>query len=158
MTTEAELKAMQKTISDKAGNAKPTDSFVANMGKADKVKKAPKRHLEDDLQEVVIRYLRAFYPKVIAYAIPNGGTRNKKEAGRLKKQGVLKGVPDIFVSQPKTEHGKITHGLYLELKIKPNKPSVEQKELMVELEVVGYQTEVIYSFDMAKTIIDTYLK
>ena len=59
-----------------------------------------------------------------AFAIPNGGLRNKVTASRLKAEGVKSGVPDVFVPIPTWESQReIQHcGLWLEFK----KPSLEK--------------------------------
>ncbi len=48
----------------------------------------------------------------VTYAIPNGGLRDKRTAGKLKAEGVKSGVPDICVAWPFNGH----HGLYIEMK------------------------------------------
>lgn len=53
---------------------------------------------EAQLQGAVIAYLRAALPsRALAFAVPNGGKRDEREAARLKWQGVLPGVPDLLV-------------------------------------------------------------
>ena len=55
----------------------------------------------------------AAYPELtLLYHIPNGGSRHKAEAGRLKAEGVKAGVPDLCL--PVARGG--FHGLYVELK------------------------------------------
>ena len=58
-----------------------------------------------------------------AFAIPNGGLRNKVTASRLRAEGVKPGVPDVFIPIPTWESRReIQHcGLWLEFK----KPSLE---------------------------------
>ena len=59
-----------------------------------------RNNFEDLLQEQVAQYLRLQYgrfPHIQFFAVPNGGKRNTFEALRLKKQGVLSGVPDILI-------------------------------------------------------------
>lgn len=77
--------------------------------------------------------------------------------------GVRKGMPDVMVFEcrmvkqqaplPILEHC----GLAIELKVKPNKPTPEQLEILEHLSVRGWLTAVCYSFDEAKTFIDNYL-
>ena len=70
------------------------------------------RHLEDNLQQTCVEWWRHAYPKRLIFHIPNGGKRNLREAVRLKKQGVVAGVPDLFCPEPT----KLFHGLFVELK------------------------------------------
>lgn len=58
------------------------------------------------------------------YAIPNGGARNPIVGGKLKAEGVKKGVLDI--SWP-LRMGKYV-GLFMELKCNRNTPTKEQVE------------------------------
>lgn len=53
-----------------------------------------------------------------AFAVPNGGKRNKREAMNLVKCGVRRGVPDVVVPIPCGHQ----HGLYIEFK----KPDLER--------------------------------
>ena len=48
----------------------------------------------------------------LLHHVPNGGSRNKIEAARLRAQGVKSGVPDLCL--PVARGGN--HGLYIELK------------------------------------------
>lgn len=57
-----------------------------------------------------------------AFAVPNGGERNKATASRLKAEGVKAGVPDVFVPIP-SNCGKY-HGLWLEFK----RPGTDEKK------------------------------
>jgi hypothetical protein len=57
-----------------------------------------RRHEEDDLQRAVIQYLGwALPPDGVAFAIPNGGLRSKKQAARMKGLGIVAGIPDIGI-------------------------------------------------------------
>jgi hypothetical protein len=56
-----------------------------------------RQHREDDLQRDVIAFIRLQYPGILAFHCANGGKRNKWEAVRLKRQGVLAGVSDILL-------------------------------------------------------------
>jgi hypothetical protein len=42
------------------------------------------------------------YPELrLMFAIPNGGSRDKREAANLKAEGVKSGVPDVFLPVPR---------------------------------------------------------
>ncbi len=52
---------------------------------------------EDDLQSAIVQEWRARgVPGSVLTAIPNGGRRDLVTAARLKRQGVLAGIPDLF--------------------------------------------------------------
>lgn len=92
------------------------------------------------------------YPELmLMHHIPNGGKRDKKTATNLKIEGVKAGVPDICL--PVSRHGY--HGLYIELKRKGGKPSVEQKKWIEELDNQGYKAVIKEGWiEAAKEIID----
>lgn len=86
------------------------------------------------------------------HAIPNGGGRSKAEAGRLKAEGVRKGVPDIFCAMP---HGPF-HGLYIEMKSAEGRVSEEQSKWLDESRALGYAGAVCRSADEAFDLWRTY--
>lgn len=109
---------------------------------------------EDALQIEVINYLRYQYPKALFFHVPNGGKRNVIEAVKFKRMGVLSGVPDILILNNNFPYS----GLAIELKIKPNKPSKNQLEVIEKFKEVGFKVEVCYDFETTKKIIDKYFE
>ncbi len=89
----------------------------------------------------------------LLYHVPNGGARMAATAGRLKAEGVKAGVPDVCL--PVARGGY--HGMYIEMKVKPNKPTKLQLVWLSELSKQGYQTAVCYSWQEAATLIEKYL-
>ena len=93
------------------------------------------KHKEDDLQASVFDWAKLYkMPEspdieqgaVLAdylFHVPNGGKRNVREAARLKRQGVKAGVYDLMLNVARGGY----HGLDIELKIKPNKLTDNQK-------------------------------
>lgn len=106
---------------------------------------------ESQLQQMCVRYFRYVYPQYIIYATPNGGTRNPAEAKRLKAEGVLAGVADLTILLPQ---GKI---IYIEMKVKGNRQTDNQKAFQQKAEALGYKYYVCYSFDEFKAIIEKEL-
>lgn len=88
------------------------------------------------------------------YHIPNEGKRSKATGGRLKAQGLKSGVPDVCLP---TAHGGYI-GLYIEMKVKPNRPTENQKKWLRTLRAVGHLTAVAYDWEEAKNLIEDYLK
>ena len=90
-------------------------------------------------------WVRKNYPKLIIFSIPNGGLRNKQVAMKLKREGVLSGVSDIFCPELK---------LFIEMKrVKGSTTSKEQKEFIFEMKKLGYKAEIAKGFEAAKKII-----
>ena len=76
-------------------------------------------HEEHNIQKQVVEYLRL--NKVEVYAIPNGGRRDVITATILKREGVRRGAPDLFIV------GK-TKIYFIEMKTTKGKQSPYQKE------------------------------
>jgi VRR-NUC domain-containing protein len=95
-------------------------------------------------------------------SIPNGGYRHKSEAVRLKKEGLKKGVCDLFLAIPsydgiKTEMN-IRRGLWIEVKSKKGKLSNYQKEwIKLMRQYCGYSVSVVRSVDEGIQAIKDYL-
>lgn len=90
----------------------------------------------------------------LMYHVPNGGKRDIITAARLKSEGVKAGVPDIFLPAARSGY----HGLFIELKIKNNKPSDLQESWLNRLNEQGYYTAVCYGWYEASETITNYLK
>jgi hypothetical protein len=74
------------------------------------------------------------------FHVPNGGQRNKIEAGRLKMSGTIKGIPDlIFVHFGNT--------YFFELKTDKGSISPEQKIIHSILKQNGFRVYLIRSFE-----------
>jgi len=95
------------------------------------VKTSPSEH---DEQVGFINWFRAKYPDVLIFAIPNGEKRAISVAKRLKAEGVVRGIPDLFIPQ---------WTLWVEMKrVSGGRLSPEQKSMIIYLESVG-QTVII---------------
>ena len=108
-------------------------------------------HLE---QVKLINWFREAYPilKKCLWAIPNGGMRHIRTAIKLKQEGALSGVSDLFLMVPKNNK----HGMFIEMKSKNGKLQDSQKEFMSIAKAMGYEVVVCYSFNEAKTAIENY--
>jgi len=104
---------------------------------------------EHEEQREVVRWVRQTWPGVTIFAIPNGGARSKATAGRLKLEGVLAGVPDLFVPD---------WALFVEMKRqKGGTVSADQKIIISKLRAVGYQVLICKGADDAKRQIIEFL-
>lgn len=101
-------------------------------------------------------FAQAQYPELaLLYHVPNGGSRNRIEAARLKGQGVKPGVPDICLPVPRGGY----HGMYIELKRqRGGKLSNEQKLWLTALGGQGYKCLVCFGADEAEREITKYLR
>lgn len=96
---------------------------------------------ESQLQIECVNWFRQNYPNKIIYAIPNGGSRNVIEAVKMKREGILKGIPDLCI--PESSNG--FNSLYIEMKFGKNKPSKEQIEVFQELRLKGNFVQVCWT-------------
>lgn len=114
------------------------------------------RKQESELQINCVNWFRLSFPQYrwLLFAIPNGGKRNVITATRMKREGVLSGVTDLFLSIPRNEF----HGMYIELKTGNNKLTTNQETFISEVQKHGYKCEVIYSLDQFIREITYYIK
>lgn len=92
----------------------------------------------------------------------NGVKLSPGAAVKAKRQGMVKGVPDLFLPIPRDSsqgiHFADYFGLFIELKRKiGGKVSPEQKMFMAALEDQGYMCKVCYGADDAIETIKKYL-
>ena len=93
-------------------------------------------------------------PHLVMYHIPNGGKRDAVTGARLKGQGVVAGVPDIFLAASRQGF----HGLYIELKRqKGGRVEKPQKDIIARLREAGYRVEVCKGWQAAREVIENYL-
>ena len=111
------------------------------------------RYRESALQRSFFQWVRLQYPNLVVFAIPNGGFRNIREAVRLKAEGVLAGVPDVFLAEAKGGFS----GLFIEFKAGKGRLTVKQKELIEKLRNNGFRVEVCSSLMDTMTIVKEYL-
>ncbi len=74
------------------------------------------------------------------FAIPNGGKRSKREAERLKLEGVSPGVPDLFIPEWR---------LWIEMKSAVGRTSDEQEGWIEYLREIGDRAIVCHGHEAA---------
>ena len=114
---------------------------------------------EAEEQITVISWAKAMeykHPELaLLHHCPNGGSRHRVEAARLKAQGVKAGVPDLFL--PVARNGK--HGLFIEMKRRRGgRIEPEQKKWIAALLGQGYEVYVCKGADAAIETIKRYLE
>jgi hypothetical protein len=91
---------------------------------------------EHDEQAGFVQWFRAKWPRVLIFAIPNGGKRNISTAKKLKAEGVVPGVPDLFIP---------AWGIWIEMKRqKGGRTSSDQDDMISYLESIGHRVIVGY--------------
>lgn len=84
--------------------------------------------------------------------VPNGGSRNKQEAVKLKQMGVKAGVSDLCLPYPKG----IYCGLYIEMKYGDGRQQPSQKEFLKDMAEAGHFVATCYSAEEAIKVIVNY--
>lgn len=123
------------------------------------VRLAPKPPTESEEQQALFQWValhRGRYPELeLLYHVPNGGSRHKAEAGRLRAEGVKPGVPDLCLPVARGEY----HGLYIELKrTEGGRVSERQKVWLERLAEQGYAVRLCKGWEVAAQEIVKYLK
>ena len=89
----------------------------------------------------------------LLHSIPNGGLRNKATAGRMKAEGVLPGIPDLFLPVARANW----HGLYIEMKSEGGRLSRSQRDICSRLVGQRYFVGECHGWEMARDLIKWYL-
>lgn len=85
---------------------------------------------EHDEQRGLVNWFRTQFPGVLIFAVPNGEKRSISVAKRLKAEGVVRGVPDLYVP---------AWNLWIEMKRqKGGSLSKEQKGMIEYLHGIGH--------------------
>ena len=113
---------------------------------------------ESEEQQALFRFCAVEmqrYPELdMLVHIPNEGKRTQSTGGRLKKEGLRKGFPDLMLCTPHCGYA----GLVIELKRKKgSKISEEQKEWIRKLNYQCYAAVFCYGWEEAWNVIKAYL-
>ena len=98
--------------------------------------------------------VRRQWPGAVLFAIPNGGARSAITGARLRAEGVVAGIPDLFLACPRGG----SHGLFIEMKkAKGGRVDRAQEAAMALLESQGYECAVCRGFQAARERIEAYM-
>jgi hypothetical protein len=140
-------------LSEKYGQDFTLPDFIDLLLPAKQAFNGLEHHLQTDFFKWLSQFVLDNPYLYLAHAIPNGGSRNIKEAAGLKAEGVKAGIPDIFLPIPIKNY----NGLYIEFKAKGNKPSEDQRIMMLMLNDMGYKVICVNSLDIAKEQFKNYI-
>ena len=99
-------------------------------------------------QAHLVSWFRKTYPGVLIFAIPNGGKRGKREAMKLKVEGVTAGIPDLCAPE---------FALFVEMKKPGGRLSKDQKLMIPRLESAGQTVLVGVGFEDARDQISGFM-
>lgn len=110
---------------------------------------------EASLQSACVTWFNLEYPEYrgLLFHVPNGGSRNAKEAANLKRQGVVAGVADLLLLLPCGSFGC----LCVELKTPKGRQSQYQREWGSKALKYGNLYVVCRSVDEFMNTIRTYM-
>lgn len=98
---------------------------------------------EHNIQVLFVKWFRLKHKKHFVFAIPNGEYRTSIAGSRLKKEGVVSGIPDLQVL---LSNGK---SFFIEMKTIRGKTSIVQKERIKDIERLHHTVLVGYGLDDA---------
>lgn len=137
-----------------------TDEFKELIDKANQDQKPKRKRNSEEalLQKECLRWFRLQYPTLapLLFAVPNGGSRNEKEAAELKRQGVVAGVADLILL--KRSKDRQYSALCLELKAKTGKQSLSQISWEKHAKAHGNRYEVVRTVEEFIRIVNDHLK
>ena len=116
------------------------------------------KHLESAHQAQVIDWSRwayktGKYPMLnMLHCSLNGVKLSGTQAKIAKGQGMLSGVPDLFLPVPKNGY----HGLFIEMKSEKGRVTENQHWFLTNADSLGYKTAVCYSAKEAISAIEAY--
>lgn len=105
---------------------------------------------EDQIQAEIYKWYNNTYclknhnPQHIIFSVPNGGTRNIREALLLKATGVVAGVSDLII----VRNNEV---IFVEVKTEIGKQSKEQKEFQRNVENLGFRYLLVRNLEDFKT-------
>ena len=115
------------------------------------------RRSEDTEQMSVVdwaRWNQNAHPELeLLHHCPNGGSRNKAEAVKLKQMGVKAGIPDLCLPVPMGMY----NGLYIEMKYDTGKLEDSQKKMLKALAAAGHYCAVCYGAEEAIRVLQEYI-
>lgn len=89
----------------------------------------------------------------LAWHVPNERKASIIRRAKMKLAGVKKGVPDITIPVPNEKYA----ALYIEMKVKPNRPSPEQLDMLKDLNAQGNYAAICWSANEAIELIQKYV-
>jgi hypothetical protein len=133
-----------------------SEDQLAARSKGKKVNPEP---LEHDSQSAFFTFWREYaklraFPECLCFAIPNASDLTEKGRIYKWKEGLTAGVLDVFLSIPMRD----AHGLYIEFKRRPNKPTIAQETFQEAALDSGYRAVVCYSAQEAIDVTIEYLE
>jgi len=108
---------------------------------------------EDILHIAICAFIREYHPALRVSHAKNEGKEGHVGQAKKRMMGVMAGFADLMIQKPGT-----LHALFLEVKVKPNVLTPEQKEFLEFQKKCGHFAFPVYSFGEAADLINDYAK
>lgn len=110
---------------------------------------------EHRTQVACVRWFRLAHPTLapLLFAIPNGGRRDAATGARLRDEGVVAGVADLFLAAANSA----CHGLFIEMKTRTGRQQPSQRDFEQSVTAQGYQYSLCRSLDEFMRVVQEYL-
>lgn len=99
---------------------------------------------EETIHVSVLEWLRLVLPGALVVHVPNGGSRDVREAVKLKRMGVVAGIPDLIVFMDGA------FAFALEIKTQAGKLSAEQLGVHTVMRRLGFKIAVVRGIEEAR--------
>ena len=99
---------------------------------------------EETIQVSIVEWLRLVLPGALIWHTPNGGWRDPREAAKLKRMGVLPGIPDIIVFM------EGAFAFSLECKTQRGTLSDDQKNVHSIMRLLGFKVATVRGIDESR--------
>lgn len=117
-------------------------SFDELLGRERAAKpKKTQGHQESDIQISCVKWFKLQYPRYVIFAVPNGGTRFKKEMIWMLREGILPGAADLVICG---DRGKV---LFVEMKTSKGRQNENQVVFERKVTELGFKYVVCRSLD-----------
>ena len=115
----------------------------------------PSEHQEQSRFFAVIRRMAETDPRLQgAFAIPNGFLDSKSKRIRAWEEGILSGVPDVFIPWPSKGH----HGLFLEFKAQGGRVTKAQEDFLNLVRPSCYTAKLVFGLREGHQSLKAYLE
>ncbi len=115
------------------------------------------KHRESQEQRVLIQWAKRMekqFPDLkYLHCSLNGVHLTVIQASCAKQQGMLAGVPDLFLPTKRDCYS----GIFIEMKFGKNKPTQAQQDFLEYVTTQGFYAVVCYSWLEAKNVLEEYL-
>ena len=132
------------------------DELRALVNKECETRHAKPRHIESQLQQACKRWFDYQYPHLhdLYFAVPNGGTRGKREAAIMKQEGVVAGVAGTLLLLPRHGYGC----LCIEFKTSIGKQSDRQKAWQISTQNAGNKYVIVRTIEEFIDVVNEYIR